>query len=275
MKEESQIEKSNNELNVVTDKVLKRKLGGGKKKRARIGTAFVYEYVGEQEVFDGVYPLLKGGVKDVSGDYTVIDYNGKMKFLSTPDPQDYTPTYNKIKKILHVVKMAEDDFRVKKLLTEDYYKEEIVYLTKEEEVIDPETKEVLGSKEVPDIDPETNEQKYEVKQIHYKKPKAIVQEGREAIKEGNEYEKKMAAWKKKEESWFKKNIFAVMSYGVLMLMVISFLFLGDKIVDEFSEIRNQIYDDNEKTRNYLSTGLVNNIADKVAQKQVENNNSPE
>lgn len=267
-------EKSTKEMSIVTDKVLKKKFMGGKKKRARIGTAFVYEYVGDQEVFDGAYPLLKGGVKDIAGDYTVIDYNGKMKFLSTPNPEDFTPTYNKIKKILHVVKMAEDDFRVKKRLTDDYYKEEIVYLEKEEEVINPETKEVLGSRLVPDLD-KNGEQKYEVNRIHYKRPSAIVQEGREAIKEGNEYEKKMSEWKKKDENWFKKNAFAIMSYGVLMLMVISFLFLGGKIVDEFSEIRNQIYEDNEKTKNYISNGLINSLADKVAQKTVEGNNPPE
>lgn len=268
--------KNNNEIKKLEDSVLKRNwlqnFFSDKKVRARIGTAFVYEIVGGQEVFDGSYPLLRGGLKEVGGDYTVIDYNGKIKYLSTPDPKDYTPTYNKLKKILHVTKMADDDFRVKKRLDGEWYTEYTQPLVEEQPVMEGE--KIIGYQPV-HVKDEKGELLYETIKEKYLHPAAIIQEGREAIKEGNEYEKKMEELRKKKESWIKQNIFAILSYGVLILMVISFLSLGGKIVDEFSEIRQDIYEDNEATRNYLSNGLIDGIANKVVQKQVEDQNPPE
>lgn len=270
-------EKENNEIKTIHDSVLKRNalqnFFSSNKKRARIGSAFVYEIVGDQEVFDGVYPLLRGGRKELGGDYTVIDYKGKMKYLSNPDPSDYTPTYNKIKKILHVVKMADDDFRIKRRLTDEYYKD--VYIPKMEEVpvLDENDKEI-GFEEKQATDEKTGELLYDIEKEYYSRPAAITQEGREAIKEGNEYEKKMAEFRKKNESFFQKNIFAIMSYGVIIIMVIGFMITANKIVDEFSEIRNQIYDDNKQTREYISNGLIDGLAQKVTEKQVEGNNPP-
>lgn len=270
-------EKNNNELNKFRDPVLKKSFIQkffDKKVKARIGSAIVYEVVGNQEVLDGVYPLLRGGVKDFGGDYTVLDYKGSIKYLSSPDPSDFIPCYNqKIKKILHIVKLAEDDFRIKKVLNEDYFKEVKIPKTRQIEIFDDDG-ELVGYDEQPILGKDGNPE-YEVVREIYKKPSAIVQEGREAIKEGNEYKEKMARLKAKEENWFKKNFTAIAGYTVLIFLIFAVMFSADRMIDEFSEIRNQIYEDNKETRDYLSNGLVENLASKVTQKQAENNNPPE
>lgn len=288
-KKDEDVEVENTEISKMYDSVVKKDKWfrrQGKKGKARIGSAIVYEIVGNQEVLDGVYPLLKGGVKDIGGDYTVINYKNKMKYLSTPNPQDFTPCHNtKIRKVLHVVKMAEDDFRIKKRFSEEYFREVKLMLTKQVSVFakdedgkfikDDKGENVLsGYVEEPDIDEKTKQQKFEIIKEHYHMPSAIVQEGREAIKEGNEYEKKMLEWGKKNESWLKTNVFAVMSYAIIFLLIMSFTFLGNKQMDEWHNIRNDIFEDNEKTRNYISGGLVDKVSSQVLEKKIEAETPP-
>jgi len=222
--------KKNNEDNNLVDKLSKKNwfMAIFSKKKRRIATVFLYERIGKNEVFKGTYPLMKGNVKDL-GEYVVIDISGKIIFMDVPHYNDYTTSNNpKIGKILEVVKFAEDDFRVRGRLSEEYVAEKLVPKTKIKEVCsvcdsiwdkclcsdkDDENKLIL---KVPELSKEGKP--ILIKEvIKWEEPKGVTQEGRDSIRSMNNYRIRMEEHRKKVSDFWDK-------YGKYITLIMAMLF---------------------------------------------------
>lgn len=221
-------EKNTNEDKKLVDNLAKKKhvFALFSKKRRRIGSVFLYERIGKNEVFKGSYPLLKGIVKEL-GEYVVIDLDGKSIFLNVPHYNDYVPSNNsEIGKILEVVKFAEDDFRIRGRLTDEYsaVKDVPKMITKELCSVcdniwekcscsnkDEENKMII---KVQEYDKKTGKPMFEKKTLVWEEPKGVTQEGRDSIRAMNNYQRRMEEHRKKNEGFWAK-------YGGIISFIIA------------------------------------------------------
>jgi hypothetical protein len=225
--------KDNNEDKELVDRLSKKNALTGifSKKNRRIGSVFLYERIGKNEIFKGSYPLIKGIIKDL-GEYNIIDIDGKNVFLNVPHYNDFTQSDNpKIGKILEVVKFAEDDYRVRPKLTEEYSAEKLVpeMITKEVCVICDKFWDVCSCK----VKDEENMTIVKIqkkgkdgkpilvkKTVKWEEPKGVTQEGRDSIRSMNNYIKRMEEHRKKEQGFWDK-------YGAMITIIVAmFLSVG-------------------------------------------------
>lgn len=182
-----------------------------KYKFSRVGTALLYEKVGEAEVFDMAYPILRNEDEEL-GSYIVMQLGvNRYIFLDNITPEDWTPTRNnEVKKLIDVVKYADDDYRVRaKVKGKTFYSKRPIYKTElVEQELNGEVFQV--EKEVEDDDGNPVIDYYE--ETSYNEPKAVSQSGREAIRIGNAYKQRMQRKRALKETFFAK-------YGMQIMFI--------------------------------------------------------
>lgn len=260
---------------ILYDKVLRegwvtRFLSNGR--ALRVATAIVYERVGNSEVLDGTYPLMKG-VKKEFGEYCVLEYKGKHYFVDVPNNSDYTLANNKdIGKVIEFVKFSEDDFRIRRRLDNKYYCKVRVPKMVAKEIEDEATKEVrkVWVQEIKDGKPV-----FEDKEEVYSEPKGVTQEGRDAIRRGNEYEEKQKDFRKKKHGFLEKYGQLVLPVATLAICLIMIVVTVDRVTNMVSETTNEVKALRESnTPWYANDEILDDVADKVGKLADERNAPP-
>lgn len=280
-------EKDNSENKKIYDKVVSESRFKGifnNKKNDRIASVFLYERVGEVETFIGVYPLLKGKIKDL-GQYCVIDFNNKKVFLNIPHYNDYTFSKDpKIGKILEVVKFAEDDFRVKARLNEEYFTIKEVPKMVEYEVCNicendwdkckcpNKSEDFKNVIRIQDQDKKGN-LLFEKIEESWSMPKSVTQEGRDSIREANEYHIKMEEYKKKND-WLSKYGSLIVPIVALVLVTMIFIIGMKWTNDNLKLTAQEVHYASQESKWWENPEAITKITQKVEIKQAEINKPP-
>jgi hypothetical protein len=256
------------------------------KKNRRIATVFLWERIGKNEIFKGSYPLLKGIIKDL-GEYVILDLNGKSIFLNVPHYNDYFPSNNpKIGKILEVVKFAEDDFRVKCRLTEEYsaVKEVPDMLVKEVCSVcdklwdncscsnkDEENKVII---KVQKTDKKTGKPMFVKETIRWEEPRGVNQEGRDSIRSMNNYQRRMEEHRKKNGGFWAK-------YGGLIAFIMAMVFATGiccysiyKVNENLKLTVEEVHNSVQSAQWWKNPDIIQSISSGIVQKQDEKTNPP-
>jgi len=280
--------KNNNEDKNLVDNLAKKGaiMGVFSKKNRRIATVFLWERVGKNEVFKGTFPLLKGIIKDL-GQYVVIDLNGRSVFLNVPHYNDYVPATNpKIGKVLEIVKFAEDDYRVKCRLNEEYSatKEVPDMITKEVCSVcdkmwesctcsnkDEENKVIM---KIQKYDKKTGKPAFIKETITWEEPKGVTQEGRDSIRSMNNYQRRMEEHRKKNEGFWAK-------YGGIISFIIAIVFATGitcysiyKVNKNLQITANEVHYATDNAQWWKNPDIIQSISNGIVQKQDEKNNPP-
>jgi hypothetical protein len=250
------------------DDVIGSKKGKLKKfSMSRIGTAQLFEKIGTSEVYDKAYPILANDDVEL-GSYIVMQLAiNKFIFLDNITPDDWTPTRdNNIKKLLDIVKFANDDYRVRaKIKGETFYTKKPVY---KKQIFQQEMQTENGIEKV-DIedyvlDDDGNPEIDYYDEIFWEEPKAVTQSGREAIRIGNAYKIRMQKKREAKETLWSK-------YGMQIMMVFMVVMICGTWYLTAKMQTSSMGDEWEKLRDERGKGIINPeaFAQKVVEKQQE------
>ena len=278
--------KDNDESKELVDRLSKKNALTGifSKKNRRIGSVFLYERIGKNECFLGSFPLIRGVIKDL-GEYNIIDVNGKNVFMNVPHYNDFTPSDNpKIGKILEVVKFAEDDYRVRPKLTEEYSAEKLLpeLITKEVCSVCDHFWDACSCK----IKDEENMMVVKIpkkgkdgkivmvkKVVKWEEPKGVTQEGRDSIRSDNNYKRRMEEHRKKEQGFWDKYgamitiiVAMVLSVGLTGWIVNKNIKVMDKAIDSFSNATKNM---DENVKWWENANIIKSIGQAMTQSKDE------
>lgn len=247
-------------------------------KKNRRGSVWLYELIGNSEIFIGSFPLLESYDK-VLGKYYIAYINKKAVFVDNPRPEDFIRAEDKkIGKILELVKFAPDDYRIKERINETYYKKvkrQVLEPKKISQTNEDGVEETITVK-VPKFD-ENGDPIYEIVEIPYKQPLAITQESRDAIRIGTEYERRMQE-KRANESWLSKHGMQIATYGILVIMAFAMVFTTvinkNALVESSRELGGQMTEVTKQLSALSPERWATEIITKTERKEAEDNAPP-
>lgn len=231
-------------------------------KDKRVGTVFLYEKVGKYERFSGILPLFMIRASNTD----VYKIGGSVnKTIDKPAPEDFFDTNGNQKKILHITKFSEDDYRIKQRFDESWYKK-----------VEVQVEEATGNMVEDDNGDEVAETALVTRIVEeqYSEPLGISQEGRDAIRVGLENERMLKDELKDNTFWDK--------WGQPLMIVTVVLILGMTIMSTSKDNRaaieatSQVCNDNYEVikENIESPTFAKNLLDKVKQDEVNSNAPP-